>query len=497
MPFVLPTVTEALGSGSSELILEGTGRSAPSGIDALIGFNNLVMNNRSWLEGIMITAIDGFSDPDIRTEEANNPQEDGATPFDSFYGGRTIVLKGYLRSFTLDKLRDLEQGMKTAFMPLFENALQIKGKTLGTSVLIYCKKNAPMTWTEEQTRDDMFRRDFMITLRASNPRFVSIEQELQSLFFGFIDQFESNTIANYKFLEAAGTMKVESGVLKPTSTAQKVFTVQDPVIFEQSPGFQFNYTPITTLTGSNVGGYIKYIDSNNHLRVQVDATGAVTITKTIAGSPTGMTFTYTKGSSPVSRSLETTYRLRVQMIGNVIWFYHGTTTEWVTIAKCELAFGTEQNTFGIGVFARPYIRTLPPNTSWTYDNVIFGAGSMTEEEIVEVVNNGNKDAQPKYELTGPIKNPKLTIAETGESLLFKDGTEIKAGEVWTADIKEGTLVDDEGNSKFGRLSPLSDWPELVEGKNHLRLSGEEMLPVLNLTEVQKPGLAIRYRHSWY
>lgn len=501
MPAILPSVTEGLSSGSALRILLGTGKSAPSGIDALVSYNGIVMNNRNWLDSIIITEIDGFADADIRDDREVNPQEHGETDFESWYGGRTITLKGFIRAFTLDKLRDIEQGIKIAFLSLEEKALVIQGKTLESSVQIYCKKNAPMAWTEVQNREDMFKRDFMITLRASNPRFVSIEEALYREEFGIIDNFVSDTIAakDYKFLGGEGTVKIESGLLKFTATGFKIMARQTPEFFQPEPSVQFDYTPTTSLTGSGLGGYIKYVDANNFIQLNVSEAGAVNLTVKVAGTGTSRTLVYSLGSSPISRTLGTTYRFKGELRGNFVWFWHGTTTEWKQTAKYELNF-TEIEALGSAIYSRAYAIINPGTgapTAWTADNMAFGAAVMEDEQIMTVVNNGIFEAQPIFELIGPITAPKIHIAETNEELIFKEGTVIPSGDIWKVDVKEGTILNAAGESKFAKLDPTSDWPQLIQGENHLRLSGEGMAPVISGVSGVLPGLATRFRHSWF
>lgn len=501
MPAILPSVIEGLTSGSVLRIVRGSGKSAPSGVDAIIAYNGLVANNRKWIDSIIITEIDGFSDPDIRDDRDVNPQEHGETAFESWYGGRTITLKGFIRAFTLDKLRDIEQGIKTAFLTLEEKALVIQGKTLESSVQIFCKKNAPMAWTEVQQSDDRFKRDFMITLRASNPRFVSIEEALSREEFGVIDDFSSDTITakDYKFISGEGTAKVEGGAIKFTATGYKIMARQTPEFFEPDPSVQFDYTPVTSMVGGNVGAYPKYVDANNFIQINIAESSVIGLTTKVAGTSTNRAFTYSLGLGIVSRTLGTTYRFKAELRGGFLWIWHGTTTAWATIGKYELTFA-EKEAFGSEIYSRAYAIINPGTgapTAWSMDNLAFGSAVMEDEQVMTVVNKGIFESQPIFELIGPITSPKIHIAETDEELVFKPGAEVPAGDIWTVNVKEGTIINAAGESKFAKLDPTSDWPELIQGENHLRLSGEGMAPVVSGVSKFLPGLAVRFRHSWF
>lgn len=200
MPLALAPPSISIGEGSYDKILPGSGLSVPAGVDGVITFNNLTINNRRWLDTIVIEKIDGLGDADVRDERENNPQSDGETAFDAFYGGRTIVLSGFIRAFTLDKLRDITTAIKSAFLPLEELPMVFHGRDFASTCQIYCRKFAPLVESEEQTRDDMFRRDIMITVRASNPNFISLDHPLVSETFGAADNFSSDSTADYEEL---------------------------------------------------------------------------------------------------------------------------------------------------------------------------------------------------------------------------------------------------------------------------------------------------------
>lgn len=179
--------------GSSKSIDIGTGKSGPAGVDAVIQYKDFYMNRRDLLDTILITNIDGIADADIRDSREVNPAQDGETAFASYYGGRTIVLSGLIRAFTLNKLRDLQQDLRQAFSDIStENKLVIHSsyreptpgaEVVITSKQIYCKKNQSLVMAEAQ-RNFAWERDFQVTLRASKPFFVSTIPKDEEIIFG-------------------------------------------------------------------------------------------------------------------------------------------------------------------------------------------------------------------------------------------------------------------------------------------------------------------------
>jgi Siphovirus-type tail component, C-terminal domain/Phage tail protein RIFT-related domain len=174
----LPPAPTGLGIGGPNAASPGTGLSGPRGIEAVIEYNNLYLNVRSWIDTYLVTTIGGIDDADIRDSREVNPGYHGETPFPGYYGGRTITLNGKIITKTLFKLRDMQQALRQAFAPLDrERPLIFRGSTPEQDLLIYCKKSQSIQMADEQRTANHFERPFLITLRASNPRFVSSLRE--------------------------------------------------------------------------------------------------------------------------------------------------------------------------------------------------------------------------------------------------------------------------------------------------------------------------------
>ena len=150
----------------------GTGELRVGGVENRISFNGFVINKKSNLDAVVVTTIEGLSDADVRDSRDVNPGYDGETAFSSFYGGRTIVLSGFIRSHSLHKLRDMQEGLKSVFAPLDEKTLVLQGLTGEFDLQIKCRKTQPINMSETQ-KDFQFNREFQVTLRASDFRFTS------------------------------------------------------------------------------------------------------------------------------------------------------------------------------------------------------------------------------------------------------------------------------------------------------------------------------------
>lgn len=180
---IAPSLTEGLGAGSAE----GPVPADPSGfriggVEAVFEYRGLRMNVRDWWDTYIINRVTGLDDADVRDSRENNPGYDGETPGEANYGGRTIVLSGYIRAYSFFKMRDMEKALRRAFADLkVEDPLTIKLGVAERDLVVFCKKVAKLDIPEEQTGFD-YKRNFQITLRSSDHRIHSYRRYLVQKF---------------------------------------------------------------------------------------------------------------------------------------------------------------------------------------------------------------------------------------------------------------------------------------------------------------------------
>lgn len=164
------------GGGSSTSTVAGTGLAVPAGLEAVLEYNGLYMNVQRDYDFYRITSIDGLGDADIRDTRDVNTESDGETPFNAFYSGRTITIGGTIVTYSISKLRDMQMALRGAFADIrTEKPLYFRLGDFEKDHFINCKKIASNGLTEQQPNLSP-HRDFQITLRASNPRFLSYYQ---------------------------------------------------------------------------------------------------------------------------------------------------------------------------------------------------------------------------------------------------------------------------------------------------------------------------------
>lgn len=169
---LFPNADDYKWQGDPNVSIQGSGLSVPYGLEAIFSYNGLVMNDLTVFDKYRIMSIDGLADPDIRDTREDKPGEDGEDVYDSYYGGRTIVLRVRVEAYELKKLRDMEEALRTAFVSMEELPLYFLTGDPTKDHYIMCKKSASLT-KEEDIQNLNFRhfREWQITLRASDPRF--------------------------------------------------------------------------------------------------------------------------------------------------------------------------------------------------------------------------------------------------------------------------------------------------------------------------------------
>lgn len=193
----LPIVFVGPTTGLTGQPVVGSGASIPPGIEAVLEYRGSYFNIRGWEDTYLIFEMDGLSDADIRDNREANPGTHGETAFEAFYGGRTITLTGRIRAHRLDKLRDMQQGLRQVFSDVnVEYPLVFTAGDPANDVMIYCKKSQPIAMREVQSNFGL-TRDFMLTLRASNPRILSRFTSFGQWSGGTLEGFGTNATVTY------------------------------------------------------------------------------------------------------------------------------------------------------------------------------------------------------------------------------------------------------------------------------------------------------------
>jgi hypothetical protein len=154
----------------------------------------------------------------MRMSAQPNPGEHGETPIDPLYGGRTLVLSGKQYAKTIWKLRDMQQGLRGAFVDIkHEYPLIFHAIDPNDDLMVSCKLASKIAMVDTQTTRNDFQRDFQITVRASNPRFVSVIRQATE-FTSAVASYDNiaMTLYNAGNFEAQTTIELTGPMTNPT-----------------------------------------------------------------------------------------------------------------------------------------------------------------------------------------------------------------------------------------------------------------------------------------
>jgi len=255
------------------LYLAATPTYWPRGVECILDYNNsaCVLNDIRRADQIVVTAIGGLGGPDLNAGAEKNPGRDGESPQDATYAGRTITIRGYVKSGSVDGMRKLFSYVLDGFDVVDEAPLW-------------------MRWLD--WRDP------------------------------FVD---SNALVDYAYDAGTGTLAIASdgSGLQPTSTANKQLRLL-PLKSDGTTPTRFTYgegeavvkfKAGTALTGLAVGVELRRSSSAVKLRVIYEkATDTIRVYKINTGT------TQLASIAATGLSVGTSYWLRVRAEGSLITF---------------------------------------------------------------------------------------------------------------------------------------------------------------------------------
>jgi len=507
MPILLPQREIGLAGGDALLAVVGTKDSQPRGLEAVLEFNTLYFHDLKVIDKYRLVKISGFHGlPEIRDSREPNPQAHGETAFNAFFSGRTMVLEGRIEAHTIWKLRDMQQALRTAFADLTEHPLIIRTPSLDTDVQINCR-TLGLVMEDQQSNFEHYR-DFQITLRASDPRFVRYIETIYDAPFGVLDTFAVNDVVdgggnvigdvlapNYAYDFGGGTLYVSGNQLVPRDTTTKEF-FRDTVPKQADWQTTLKFRTPASVGVPDLAVVVKEIDVNNKILIQISASTIFPNVR-IAGSGTGY------ANVVYTLQPNTDYWLRGAIIGNVVSgaLYTadpsvGSPAPVATVPSYTLSSG-EQAVLGSTKVGYPGFRVKPGDLNWRYDNFQASPQSIVASNTAFVIRNtGNFDARPIARIYGPVTAPKIKNNSTGEQ--FELTGSIPAGSYYEIDfgkktVKEFTGVpNDVGTSRYSQVPITAEFfglqPQTI-GDNDISLSASSSSGVT-------PALRFYHRDTW-
>jgi Phage tail protein len=94
------------------------------GIQSLITYNGLILNDRLRPDRYRVTEVDGLGGADVRDSRASQPQADGEIIYDAYRGGKTITIEGKMEAGSTAELGRMERDLRAAYGSPIESPMK-------------------------------------------------------------------------------------------------------------------------------------------------------------------------------------------------------------------------------------------------------------------------------------------------------------------------------------------------------------------------------------
>lgn len=496
MPILLEEFAQQLWAGDAQIHLPGTRKSAPLSLQALLKFNGITINDHKVIDHFRVTSVDGFHGTEIRHSEEPNPSDHGMTPLDNWLGGKTLIVSGIIKAGNIDKLSDMEEGLRTALYTMTEKQFVVSVSDFARDVYINARPSDKLSIIEQQT-NDRYEREFQFTLRASDPRWRSIMSTTHSVLFGYEDGFSTDSVAAGSWQRLSGNAPtISGGTLTPDISTYNSLRLAALGYQPTDSRQTIKITTPATMSANDIVALYKQIDLANHVGgrlIMSDTTNArIQTFARVANSDTMLSQTGT-----FALAASTSYWLRVKIVGNVLTAELFTSDPSVgspapTQTSTTTLTSTNATSFGAGRKLDVGIRTRRTASAWVLDDYKLEPMSLDHKVFVPR-NLGNFLAQTKIRLWGPMTNVVIRNAtvmrDENAARQIKIQGEIPADAIYEYDAKTGSVVDQDGNEKTNHLSISSKNILLENGDNPISITAE------NLSGTT-PRFDLTYAHTW-
>lgn len=498
MPILLEDILSTLAGGSATVALPGSGQSQPPGLEAVLQYAGLSMHDRRYIDKIRITKMDGFQDADVRDSRENNPADHGETAFDAWYGGRTMTIEGRIEAHNINKLRDMQQAFRYAFSGLKENPLyMLRASSIDygfDDIRINCRKYDKIQMSEQQTNGSNVYRDFMVTLRASKPWYESVTEHQETITFGVLDNFSSDSLAASLYAYDTGSgLFITNGSLfatiGPTNQIYRSDLGYDPIDSRDT----IKFTTSATTSGYTFGHLLRRLSASVALYAEMnvnDTSSNINLYK--IDSALSLLAT----SSSFSISASTSYWFRSYALEDTfaadVWTLDpfGSTSSSITSTSTTLT-GGDSNLLGDGTLGKNGLMFSDVPCEVAFDD--YRIEPMTlNHQVITITNNGNFNSRPKLRLYGPFCDTVITnevyLEDETSYRYIQINDAISASTYYEYDVSEGTLQDVNGENKFSQLDILS--------KDILLPPTTSYISITSASTFSSPRMDIFYRDTW-
>lgn len=450
---LFPEVENYKWQGDPDVAITGSGFSVPRGIESNFSYNGVVFNDLTVYDKYRVLAIDGLADPDVRDNREDKTGDDGEDAYGNLYSGRTLVMKIRVEAYSLDKLRDMEEALRTAFVNMNEMPLYFLTGDPEKDHYINCKKSAALTKEEDvSTLDYKHFREWQVTLRASDPRFYRVKGKYLTSIIDIADP-EFN---EYKTFET-GSLGSMGYVINSTSGVYS-----SAISSDWAAGGTKSMKIESDLSDGNTKKLWKKFDTNVYGGTSYTFSGDVNFTSEASGllyGPATITpiLFFLNSSDGIIGYIQAPAKSIGTLAFNEIFNF---SVSGIAPMSCQ------------GLLLELRVEYNWPWTMYVDNLSVRHTHPYSEEGTAHLSNIGNYNTKPIIKLAGEMANVTIwndSAPEPFNMIKFKDTVTIAEDDIYTINVEKKTIVDKTGANKIGDLDRTSGWLKLYPGDNVIYL----------------------------
>jgi hypothetical protein len=371
---------------------------------------------------------------------------------------------------------------------------------LDEDVQIMCRPQG-FVMDEAQTNFE-FTREFQVTLRASDPRFVRYLETLYDAPFGARETFSINDVVDgegniigdalsqsWSYDFGQGTVHVANSELVPEATGITAQLYRTNLPPQADWRVSVGQTPFTTAINNrailkrlDATNYIMALRTSTTLRIVAVEDGLATdVVSLTIPAPTAGVKEWISGVIQGNTVVAERYVVDPGLGGAVAT--HATAPTLLT--------GARATKFGTGVLGGTGFIVDAVNLGDRWDDITIEPLSLSQGASSFVIrNHGNFESLPFVRLYGPMTNPVIYNNTTGQQFALV-GT-IPANDHYEIDFVKRTVKNADGESRYSQVPITAEFFGLIPqhiGDNDISVSASSTLGF-------SPAVRFHHRDTW-
>ncbi len=477
------------------------------GLESIISYNGLLLNDFRFFDRYQVTEITGLDDADVRDSREERPDSHGESPFNAFYGGRTITIRGKIIAGNWARLRKMISNLKEAFGTLEEKELS------------FCYRDWDYTTFDQSWTDDfLLSSSANISISSDNEYLTYSTTAARTALLDFKGVHGPDLETIHEFVTGTAPVNAIRGIVKgvdasnhiQTTIGSNIFLIQTTIAGANAtvtsvsffPNANTTYWFRTNIEGDNLTSELwDEYPSDEGTPIHRLETVLTSTAKTLFGALTtgypGWEMaagvgdnTYKVGGMSVRNlGAKADYSIKCRKSGKLELGeqqnnLHPRRDFMVTLRSSEPTFTSRSSHMAIANISIAAL-TFPASGGLTFP-AEGGLSFLSGSSVLGPTNRGNFLYNPIIRIEGTCFEPAILNTSSGQGLSLNGLSLVSATSYVTINCRDKTIVDNAGNNLYSYMSEDSDWIQVLPGVNAF----------YGGTTTGTPELKVWHKSSW-